>query len=106
LRFLIDADVPHEVAWALRNDGHSVVFSIEALGKKAPDVQIWNYAQEIDAVTLTCNRDDFLELAGNDPKVGLIILNRKRKRSIEAANVLSLIKKAGESGIISNINFA
>jgi len=106
LKFLLDADVPHEVAWALRKNSHSVVFSVEELGKKAPDLQIWNYAQEIDAITLTCNRDDFLELAGSDPQAGLIILNRKRKRSIEAANVLALIQKAGESGIIGNINFA
>jgi hypothetical protein len=51
-----------------------------------------------------CN--DFLRLAGTDPKAGLIILNRKRTRQAECKNVLALVARASESGLSGNINFA
>lgn len=57
-------------------------------------------------MVVTCNRQDFLELAGQSPETGLIILNRRRTRQSECAHLLRLIEAAGESGIPGNINFA
>jgi hypothetical protein len=57
-------------------------------------------------VTVTCNRDDFLKLAGDHPHPGLIILIRRRSSVAEQGHLLRLLDRAGESGIQGNINFA
>jgi len=55
---------------------------------------------------ISCNRDDFLKLAGRGPHLGLIILIRRRNPQTECTNLLRLIGKAGEQGLKGNINFA
>ncbi len=55
---------------------------------------------------ITCNRDDFLKLAAKGPHLRLIILIRRRSPQAECANLLRLIRKAGEQGLQGNINFA
>ena len=55
---------------------------------------------------ITCNRQDFLQLAGTAPEAGLIVLNRRRTRQAECRHVLGLLARAGESGLAGNINFA
>jgi len=55
---------------------------------------------------ISCNRDDFLKLAGRGPHLGLIILIRHRNPQTECTNLLRLIGKAGEQGLKGNINFA
>ena len=55
---------------------------------------------------ITCNRQDFLELAGTEPDTGLIVLNRRRTRQAECRHLLQLLASAGESGLMGNINFA
>ena len=59
-----------------------------------------------EAIVVTCNRQDFLKLAGNAPETGLIILNRRRTRQAECRHVLHLLTNAGETGLKGNINFA
>jgi len=60
----------------------------------------------MDAMVITCNRQDFLELAGTEPETGLIILNRRRTRQSECSHLLRLLASAGETGLKGNINFA
>jgi hypothetical protein len=40
------------------------------------------------------------------PNPGLIVLIRRRSRQAECGNLLTLLRQAGESGILCNINFA
>ena len=106
MRFLLDEDVPSDIRWALRNEGHAVEISFEALGEKIPDEIVWAHAVATEAIMVTCNRQHFLRLAGTSPATGLIVLGRKGKRQTEVANILRLIRKARRSGLEGNINFA
>ncbi len=106
MRFLIDEDVAIEVARCLDQEGHSVSLVAEVLGVRSDDVDIWNHAVRSEAIVITCNRQDFLELAGTTPETGLIILNRRRTRPAECRHLLALLSSAGEAGLQRNINFA
>jgi predicted nuclease of predicted toxin-antitoxin system len=107
VKFLLDHDVPEEVAHLLRYWGHHVTLTREALEIEATDEVVFNYARQHQLVMLTCNRNDFLALAeGGAGHAGLIILVRRRTRHIECARLLQLLIAAGEAGIAGNINFA
>ena len=55
---------------------------------------------------LTCNRDDFLELAATQPHHGIIIVIRRRTRAEERAALFRLLERAGQTGLQNNVNFA
>jgi len=55
---------------------------------------------------LTCNRDDFLQLATMKPHQGIVIAIRGRTRADERAALYRLLERAGEHGLRNNINFA
>jgi hypothetical protein len=55
---------------------------------------------------ITCNRDDFLTLSQSTAHAGIVILVRRRSRAQERAALVQLLDKAGESGIVGNVNFA
>lgn len=55
---------------------------------------------------ITCNRDDFLELASHQPHHGIIVIIRRRTRAAERAALFRLLKRAGETGLQNNLNFA
>ena len=69
-------------------------------------IGVWQHAVESRAIVVTCNRQDFLELAGTSPDTGLIVLNRRRTRVAEGQSLIDLLTRAGESGLNKNINFA
>ena len=102
----MDEDVPVEVARCLKQMGHEVFLVTEQLGVRTDDVDIWHHAIETDCILITCNRQDFLALAGDAPETGVIILNRRRSRQAECRQVLGLVEAAGESGLKRNVNFA
>ena len=106
MRFLVDEDVAAEVARCLRQAGHEVWLVAEVLGVRTDDVDIWHHALLNNAIVITCNRQDFLRLAGTAPETGLIILNRRRTRQAECRHLLALLARDGESGLSRNINFA
>lgn len=103
---LIDEDVATEIDRSLRQEGHGTVRVAEALGFRTDDVDVGEFACRQGFVVVTCNRQDFLELAGTAPATGLIILNRRLSRAAEVASLLRLIGKAGEIGLRGNVNFA
>jgi predicted nuclease of predicted toxin-antitoxin system len=72
----------------------------------ASDTEIFAYACDQGVLMVTCNRDDFLELAAARKHPGLIVLIRRRTHQAEAAHLLRLIENAGEEGLRGNINFA
>ena len=106
MKFLVDEDVPVEATRCLQQAGHEVFLVAETLGVRTDDVDVWLYAVETKAVVITCNRQDFLELAGTSPETGLVILNRRRTRQAECRHLLALLAGAGETGLSGNINFA
>ena len=95
MRFLIDEDVAIEVARCLEQAGHEAQLVSEVLGQRTEDADIWAHAVRTSAIVVTCNRQDFLELAGTAPATGLIILNRRRTRLAECRHILQLIARAG-----------
>ena len=106
MRFLLDEDVAIEVARCLQQAGHEVTLVAEALGTRTDDVEVWGHAARTGAIVVTCNRQDFLELAGIEPATGLIILNRRRTRQAECTHLLQFLANAGDAGLKGNINFA
>jgi predicted nuclease of predicted toxin-antitoxin system len=104
--FLVDEDVAVDIDRCLRQAGHQAIRVAATLGFRTDDVDIWNHAAREGWIIITCNRQDFLELAGSAPETGLIVLHRRRTRQAECASLLRLIATAGESGLRSNINFA
>jgi predicted nuclease of predicted toxin-antitoxin system len=106
VKFLLDEDVAVEIARCLQQQGHETDLVFEAPGPRTPDERVWEHAVRTDAILVTCNRDDFLKLAGTAPETGLIIVNRRRTRQAECRKVLELLRNAGEAGLQKNINYA
>jgi predicted nuclease of predicted toxin-antitoxin system len=106
VKFLLDHDVPDDVRRVLRQAGHEVDIVSERLERTASDHAVFDEAQKISAVLVTCNRDDFIDLARGRSHCGLIILIRRRTRIAECGKLLRLLDTAGETGIHENINFA
>lgn len=73
---------------------------------RTDDADIWYHAVRTNSIEVTCNRQDFLKLAGTEPATGLVILKRRRTRQDECNHLLRLLASAGEPGLKCNINFA
>lgn len=106
MKFLLDHDVPDELSFLLIQLGHEVIFLRHALPADSPDDVVLDLAYVRGCILITCNRDDFLRLAQVKPHHGIIIVIRRRTRVAERAALLSLIERAGTSGLSGNINFA
>ena len=106
MNFLLDHDVPAEIARVLVQAGHQVVLVGTVMTPETADAQVLEYAVNGHLVLMTCNRDDFLRLARRRPHAGLVVVIRRRTRIAECASVIRLLKKAGETGIAGNTNFA
>ena len=78
----------------------------EVLPVDADDVQVLALASQRALVLVTCNRDDFLELAKQKPHSGIVIIVRRRTRAAECAALLRFLRVAGSSGILGSVNFA
>ena len=106
MNFLLDHDVPEETYRTLRSPGHDVARARDTLAITTPDPAVFDHAQTHQQVMLTCNRRDFLQLASDRQHAGLIILIRRRSRQAEIGALVRLLRRAGETGILRNINFA
>jgi len=106
VRFLLDHDVPEDIAYVLEALGQEVRKLRELAPPTLSDEKVWRLAGEHDSVLITCNRDDFLSLAAGSRHPGLIILVRRRSRAHERAALVALLDRAGEAGICGNVNFA
>jgi len=106
VKFLLDHDVAAGVKDALDRHGHEAIQLTDLLPRNAPDHLVFATAQSNQCVMITCNRNDFLELAAKGPHLGLIVLIRRRTSQAECTNLLRLIHQAGEEGLRGNINFA
>jgi len=111
VRFLLDHDVPVEVAHLLRHWGHDVLSLRQALPITARDEEVFRHAREDGRLIISCNRAHFLALAEQAVQTqqsfpGLVVLIRRRSRQAECAHLLQLLGRAGETGLANNINFA
>lgn len=106
MKFLFDHDVPDDTAFSLQALGHEVIRLREVLPVESSDREVLSFAGAQEFVLITCNRDDFLEAAKSIPHLGLIVLIRRRSRTLERAALVRLLETAGEAGIKNNINFA
>lgn len=106
MKFLLDHDVPETIAGVLVKAGHEVKRLREVLPVDASDAEVLSFATQHTLVLITCNRNDFLQLAGKQAHAGIIIIVRRRTRALESAALLRLLRAAGENGITKNINFA
>ena len=61
----MDEDVAVEVSRSLQQAGHEVSRVADVLGVRTDDVDIWHHAVRTESIVVTCNRQDFLALAGN-----------------------------------------
>jgi predicted nuclease of predicted toxin-antitoxin system len=106
VKFLFDHDVPDDLSFALESLGHEVTKVREVLPAASPDEKVLAQACADGRVLITCNRDDFLQLATQMSHAGIIVLIRRKSRALERSAVVRLLDRAGESGISGNINFA
>ena len=106
MRFLLDHDVPDDLSYALEALGHAVFKLREVLPAVSPDEKVLAHASASGLVLVTCNRDDFIQLAKQTNHAGIIVLIRRKSRALERSALVRLLDRAGESGISGNINFA
>ena len=106
MTFLFDHDVPDDLGHVLRQLGHTVVLLREVLPTTTADSDVLAHAFAHRMMMVTCNRDDFLALAQNQPHHGLIVMFRRKSRTAERAALVRLLENAGEEGLANNINFA
>jgi predicted nuclease of predicted toxin-antitoxin system len=104
--FLLDHDIPVEVAQVLRREGHQAHRLVDQLPITSSDSKVFDHAKSNSWITITCNRKDFLPLAASGPHPGLIILIRRRTRQSECAHLLRLVRIAAEPGLSGNVNYA
>ena len=109
--FLLDHDVPSRIGTFLEQHGHRVVRLREVLPITTDDPDILRFARDRGWFLVTCNIVDYVKFADAEFAVGrdisgLMLLERRRTREAECANVLHLLERAGESGLRGNMNFA
>jgi predicted nuclease of predicted toxin-antitoxin system len=111
MKFFLDHDVPDEVNQLLRFWNHDPVRLRDVLPITAPDEKAFEFAQAEQRIIISCNRNHFLKLAREAVSkeqsfAGLIVLVRRRTRQAECAHLLSLLRRAGDTGLTGNINLA
>ena len=106
MKFLLDLDVPDDLSYLLEQLGHNVTLLRKALPGDSSDEAVLQFARDRGCVLLTCNRDDFLQLATTRPHHGIVIVIRRRRRADERAALFRLLERAGETGLRDNLNFA
>jgi len=106
VKFPLDHDVPEDLSYLLKQLGHGVTLWRNALPEDASDEAVLQFAHERGCVLLTCNRDDFLQLATKKAHDGIVVVIRRRRRAAERAALFRLLERAGETGLQNNVNFA
>lgn len=106
MKFLFDHDVPDDLSHLLLPLGHEVALLRQVLPRDASDSTVLQFAYENGFFLVTCNRDDFIDLANQKPHHGIVVITRRKTRAAERAALYSLLERAGETGLKNNINFA
>jgi hypothetical protein len=92
MRFLLDHDVPDDIAHVLVALGHDVRKLRDVTKANALDDEVWRLAGEHESVLITFSPDDFLLLAGDtfrrDLKRRVPTLGLGRRRRIEERSLV------------------
>jgi hypothetical protein len=65
----MDEDVPIEAVRCLRQAAHEVSLVADTLGTRTDDADVWYHAVRTHSIVVTCNRPDFLRLAGTERNI-------------------------------------
>lgn len=106
MTFRLDHDVPEDLSYSLEALGHRVVRLRDVMPPTAKDEDVLQRAASHHHVLITCNRDDFVGPAKTQPHHGTIVLIRRKTRIAERVALVNLLDRAGDTGIVENINFA
>jgi len=106
VKFPLDHDVPDDPSYLLEQLGRDVTLLRKTLPGDSFDEAVLQFAGERGCLLLTCNRDDFLNLAATRPHAGIVIVIRRRTRADERAALFRLLERAGEAGLRNNVDFA
>lgn len=71
MKFLLDHDAPAALTYLLRERGHDVSLLRDVIPTDTPDAEVLQFAIDKQAVLVTCNRDDFIELGSTRHITGL-----------------------------------
>jgi predicted nuclease of predicted toxin-antitoxin system len=93
VKFLLDHDVPEDLSYLLEQLGHEVTLLREALPQDVSDETVLQSAHERGCVVLTCNRDDFLELATKLPHHGIVLVRLSRVNPDVLRDLLGMAHK-------------
>ena len=106
MKFLLDHDVPDDLSYLLVELNHEVTLLRKALPSNSSDEAVLQFASDRGCVLMICNRNDFLHLATVRPHNGVVIVIRRPTRAHERATLFQLLERAGETGLLNNVNFA
>jgi predicted nuclease of predicted toxin-antitoxin system len=106
VKFLLDHDVPDDLTYLLQELGHEVLRLRDVAPPDAVDSVVLQFAHAHSCLLVTCNRDDFIELAERQPHHGIVVIVRRKTRAAERAALFRLLERAGDTGLQGNINFA
>lgn len=84
MKFFLDHDVTAAVGDALERHGHDVIKLTDVLPRETADDIVFATAEDKGCVMITCNRNDYLDLAAKAPHLGLIILIRRQRSQSNA----------------------
>jgi hypothetical protein len=80
-----------DLSYLLEQFGHEVTLLRKALPGDSSGETVLQFAHERGCILLTCNRDDFLNLASAKLHHGIIIVIRRRTRGDERVALLRLL---------------
>ena len=76
MKFLLDHDVPDGLSYLIEHLGPDVTLLRKCLPVDSTDEAVLQFAHDHGFLLLSCNRDDFLQLATTRPHHGIVIVIR------------------------------
>jgi len=105
LKFVLDQDVPDDLSYLLQELGHEVLLLRQVLPTDAADATVLQFARDNGCILITCNRDDFLELASHQGHHGIIVIGGVHVR-LNGLLCSACWSGRGRRGLQNNLNFA
>jgi hypothetical protein len=103
VKFLLDHDVPDDLSYLLEELNHEVMLLRKSLPGNSSDEAVLTPA--VVGYWLATGTN-FLHLVTTRPHHGVVIIIRRRTRADERAALFRLLERAGEAGLVNNVNFA
>ena len=88
MKFLLDQDVPEDLSYLLHELGHEVLRLRDVLPQETADLLVLQFAHEHGCLLVTCNRNDFIELAQRQPHHGIIVHHQAQESCGRASSAV------------------